>query len=329
MLEENSCKNKIHIDKKEVKKKLKLNQKYQTNNTTIIRWEDDLNSDTEMYILKNKINNLPFLGVVNYEFKREGYCINTYLNGDEYFGYYSNDVRNKQGLYIYKPKLELNNKILRQYYFGLWENDIKQGRGIYLWLNEIKNNNNYLNNKILYNPFNNFDKANFEAYIGLFDQNKFTKGTLIKKEEDNYFVFHGFFQNLKKNGKNCFYYSAKLEQILYGDFKDDEFIAGYVGKFNDNGELKNLIKFKDKNIEEKSENNKEIANKLLIFRNVIMSKDYFGILFNIFKDAIKFKNENMNDVEIFNSDIYLDLMDIASSYNQMSIFKDIEKHLKE
>ena len=330
MLEESSSKNRIHFDKRSILKKLNASEKYQSGTTTIIRWEDDLNFDTEMYILKNKYNNLPFIGVVNFEFKREGYCVNSYLNGDEYFGYYSNDVRNKQGLYIYKPKYENNNIILRQYYFGLWENDLKQGRGIYLWLYENKKNgiNNNLSNK-LYNVFNNFDKANFQAYIGLFEQNKFTKGTLIKKEENNYFVFHGFFQNLKKNGKNCFYYSAKLEEVLYGTFSDDIFIEGLVGKFNDNGELEKMIKYKNKKIIEKTEDDKDIAKKMLTFRNIIMSKDYFGILFNIFKDAIEFKNENMNDVNIFNSDTYIDLMDIAASYNQVSIFKDIEKHIKD
>ena len=330
MLEESSSKNRIHFDKRSILKKLNASEKYQSGTTTIIRWEDDLNFDTEMYILKNKYNNLPFIGVVNFEFKREGYCVNSYLNGDEYFGYYSNDVRNKQGLYIYKPKYENNNIILRQYYFGLWENDLKQGRGIYLWLYENKKNgiNNNLSNK-LYNVFNNFDKANFQAYIGLFEQNEFTKGTLIKKEENNYFVFHGFFQNLKKNGKNCFYYSAKLEEVLYGTFSDDIFIEGFVGKFNDNGELEKMIKYKNKKIIEKTEDDKDIAKKMLTFRNIIMSKDYFGILFNIFKDAIEFKNENMNDVNFFNSDTYIDLMDIAASYNQVSIFKDIEKHIKD
>jgi hypothetical protein len=225
-------------------------------------------------------------------------------------------------LYIYKPGPDL-----RQYYFGLWENDIKQGRGIYLWLKDNKGKGYKL-----YNPFNNnFEKANFDAYIGLFDQNKFTKGTLLKKQENNYFVFHGYFNGTKKNGKNCFYYSAKLEQVLYGTFKDDVFIEGFVGKFNDEGELKNLVEYKSKKIVENSgENiNKEIGKKLLTFRNVIMSKDYFGILYNIFKEAINFKNENMNDVDIFNSELYLDLMDIMASYNQVSIFKDVEKHLKE
>ena len=332
--EQSSSKNKIHFNTKDIEKKLNSNKKYQTNNTTIIRWEDDMNPDTKMYVLKNKFNNLPFIGVVNYDFKREGYCVNKYLNGDEYFGNYSNDLRNRQGIYIYKPKYETGKIILRQYYFGLWENDLKQGRGIYVWLKEDKNNSKNSYNNKSYNPFNNFDKANFDAYVGNFDKNKFTKGTLLKKEGDNYFVFHGWFLNSKKNGKNCFYYSAKLEEILYGTFKDDKFIEGFVGKFDDNGDLKNLIKYKNKSIIEKdkfepSDDEKEVAKKILTFRNIIMSQDYFGILYDKFKDAIDFKNANMNNVELFNSDLYLDLLDIAASYNQVSIFKDIEKHLKE
>ena len=332
--EQSSSKNKIHFNTKDIEKKLNANKKYQTNNTTIIRWEDEMNPDTKMYVLKNKFNNLPFIGVVNYDFKREGYCVNKYLNGDEYFGNYSNDLRNRQGIYIYKPKYETGKIILRQYYFGLWENDLKQGRGIYVWLKEDKNNSKNSYNNKSYNPFNNFDKANFDAYVGNFDKNKFTKGTLLKKEGDNYFVFHGWFLNSKKNGKNCFYYSAKLEEILYGTFKDDKFIEGFVGKFDDNGDLKNLIKYKNKSIIEKdqfepSDDEKEVAKKILTFRNIIMSQDYFGILYNIFKDAIDFKNANMNNVELFNSYLYLDLLDIAASYNQASIFKNIEKHLKE
>ena len=209
--EQSSSKNKIHYNKKDIFKKLKSNDKYQSGNTIIIRWEDEMNEDTEMYVMKNKINNLPFIGVINYEFKREGYCINKYLNGDEYFGYYKNDLRNKQGMYIYKPKYEMGKIILRQYYFGLWENDIKEGRGIYLWLKESidQSNRNIINNKS-YNPFSNFDKANFSAYVGNFEKNKFTKGTLLKKEEDNYFVFHGYFSNSKKERKNCFYYNDKM-----------------------------------------------------------------------------------------------------------------------
>ncbi len=60
-----------------------------------------------------------------------------------------------------------------------------------------------------------------------------------------------------------------------------------------------------------------------------MSKDYFGILYDVFKNVISFKNENMSDINIFNSDKYLDLMEISTSYNKVSIFKEIEKYLNQ
>ena len=333
MEEESSQKNEIKYDKKEIIEKIKSTGKYESAGTTIIKWEDEMNPDTEMYIVKNKNNKIPFIGVVNYEFKREGYCVNNYQNGDEYFGYYTNDLRNKQGLYIYKPKLLINKFILRQFYFGLWENDKKHGRGIYLWLKENTTNINY--NK-LYNPFSNFEKSNFNAYIGELDKDNFTKGTLLKKEGDNYFVYHGQIdtKNLKKNGKDCFYYSAKLEEIFFGAFINDIFIDGYIGKFNENGEIENIAKYQNKKIIEIENTKKinfikDISKKLETFRNVIMSKDYFGDLYNIFKNIFDFKNKNMNDINIFNSEKYLDLMEIAASYNQMSIYKDIEKYLNQ
>ena len=333
MEEESSKNNQIKYNKEEIIEKINSTGKYESGETTIIKWEDDMNTDTEMYIVKNNFNKKPFIGVVNYEFKREGYCINNYENGDEYFGYYSNDLRNKQGLYIYKPKLIINKFITRQFYFGLWENDKKHGRGIYLWLKENTTNINY--NK-LYNPFNNFEKSNFHAYIGEFDNDNFTKGTLLKKEGENYFVYHGQIdsKNLKKNGKECFYYSAKLEQIFFGTFINDIFTDGYIGKFNEDGEIENIAKYQNKKIIEientyKINYIKDISKKLVTFRNVIMSKDYFGDLYNIFKNVIDFKNKNMNDINFFNSDKYLDLMEIAASYNQMSIFKDIEKYLNQ
>ena len=322
--------NQIQYNKKEIIEQINKTGKYESGSTTIIKWEDDMNTDTEMYIVKNNFKNLPFLGVVNYEFKREGYCINKYSNGDEYFGYYSNDLRNKQGIYIFKPKPILQKFISRQYYFGLWENDNKEGRGIYLWL---KDNNKFIQNSKLYNPFNNFDNSNFHAYVGRFENNCFTKGTLLKKEVDNYFVFHGtYLKDLKKHGKDCFYYSAKLEEILYGTFRNDSFVEGYVAKFNENGDISEIVKYQNKKIIEKEklpkfDDIKNASKKIMTFRNVIMSQDYFGILFNIFKQVIDFKNQIPDDINIFNSDKYLDLMDIAASYNRVSIFKEIEKYL--
>ena len=79
----------------------------------------------------------------------------------------------------------------------------------------------------------------------------------------------------------------------------------------------------------KLDNIKSVSKKMITFRNVIMSKDYFVILYEVFKNVINFKNKNMNDINIFNSDKYLDLMDISTSYNQVSISKEIEKYLNQ
>ena len=107
--------------------------------------------------------------------------------------------------------------------------------------NELINNNfknDYNINKI-YNPFQNYQKANFQAYVGNIDNNNFTKGVLLKKEANNFFIYFGTFsQELKKQGKNCFYYCSKLEELFYGDYENDNFKEGYVSKFNDKGEIK-------------------------------------------------------------------------------------------
>ena len=59
------------------------------------------------------VKNSKWKGVIGYSVDiNKGICgiggmstENNYINGDIYFGYYSNDLRNKSGLYIYKPKL--------------------------------------------------------------------------------------------------------------------------------------------------------------------------------------------------------------------------------
>ena len=226
---------KIHYNKKEIITELKEKGKYEKDSTEIKKWEDEMNLDTEMYIIKQKEPLIPFLGVVNYSFKREGYCVNNYKNGDQYFGYYSNDQRNKQGFYSYIPKKINNLLFIREYYFGLWNEDKKDSRGVYIWL---KQNKQQLLKK---NPFINFNDANFRAFVGEFKKDEFVKGTLMSKEGNNYFVYHGtFINNLQKHGNKCFYFSASLEELMQGTFKNNIFVDGYVAKFDYNGELKKI-----------------------------------------------------------------------------------------
>ena len=314
---------KITLDKAAIFKALDKTGEYKNESLkiTIKKWEDD-DVVGNMFIIKIE-GETPFLGVVNGMFEREGFGVNTYSNGDIYFGYFSENQRNKHGIYSYKPKLE-NNFILSEYYYGMWKDDYRDGYGIYLWLRENKSNE----------PFNNFETSSFKAYIGNISKDIFIKGTLLIKSENNYYIYHGQFNSEgKKHGDLSFFYSAQKELLLYGTFDNDIFISGYIAKFTGEGNIIKINKYFNGKIEEKNESNSkeiEIVEKIMFnFRNIIMSKDYFGDIYKEFKEVNKFREKNMNNLEILNSDRYIDIMKTAVGYNKISIFRDIEKYVEE
>ena len=325
--------NPIKFNSKEIEKSFKENNIFEKDKFIIKLWTEcdqnkeigeEKNDEILMFAIHNKDQNFPFLGVVNYIFKREGYCLNTYLNGDIYFGFFKNDERNKQGIYEYKPK-KLDNQILYQYYYGLWKNDLFNGYGIYLWLKE--NENTF--------PFNNFENSSFYAFVGISTKGIFERGASLRKENNKYFVYFGTFSITgKKEGQKCFYYNSNLEELCYGTFENGKFIEGFVGKFSQNGALKMLIRYKRiknkktskiKNINPKEEN---YSNNLLMIRNVLMSKDYFGIIYEEIAKIIKFRDKEMNNINIILSDKYVQVMGCFSTFNKISLYKDIEKNVE-
>ena len=287
------------------------------------RQDDEFVSAEEDYVfaLQNKDPKTPFLGVVNYYFKREGYCLNTYSNGDIYFGYYKNDLRNRQGLYSFKPTKNKNN-ILSQFYYGLWENDLFNGNGIYLWLKEKED-------KV---PFSDYDNANFEAFVGNSSEGKFKKGALISKEGKNYYVYYGnFTDDGKKEGNKCFYYSSNLERLCYGTFENDIFIEGYVGNFDKKGNLNALIIYKKDGENTKGEKIKlkkepEIENSLIKIREIILNKNYLNMIYEEFAKIIKFRDEKMNNIEIIMTEEYGTIIK-SFQFNKITLCEDIENNI--
>ena len=287
------------------------------------RQDDEFVSAEEDYVfaLQNKDPKTPFLGVVNYYFKREGYCLNTYSNGDIYFGYYKNDLRNRQGLYSFKPTKNKNN-ILSQFYYGLWENDLFNGNGIYLWLKEKEDKA----------PFSDYDNANFEAFVGNSSEGKFKKGALISKEGKNYYVYYGnFTDDGKKEGNKCFYYSSNLERLCYGTFENDIFIEGYVGNFVKKGNLNALIIYKKDGENTKGEKIKlkkepEIENSLIKIREIILNKNYLNMIYEEFAKIIKFRDEKMNNIEIIMTEEYGTIIK-SFQFNKITLCEDIENNI--
>ena len=309
---------KITFDKLEIFKSLSKKGEYKDEKTKAIikKWEDGEVS-SNLLILQTK-NGLSFLGVINGNFEREGFGFNTYKNGDIYFGYFSEDKRNKHGIYYYKPKIE-NNFISSEYSYGLSNDHFRNEYGVYLWLKENKN----------ISPFSDFESAKFTAYVGKIDQDIFIKGTLLIKNENDSFIYHGNFnKDGKKEGDLCFFYSFKKNMLFYGSFQNDKFISGHFITFNAEGNIINLCKCNQGRILNRNEKNQEVEQISINFRESIISKDYFRNIYEVFEQAIKFKDNNMNNVEIFNSDYYIDIINAAVGYNKISIFRNIENKLK-
>jgi hypothetical protein len=272
-----------------------------------------------VFALQNKDPQAPFVGVVNYHFKREGYCLNTFTNGDIYFGHYNNDLRNKQGLYSFKPSKN-DNKLYSQFYYGSWEKDLISGKGIYLWLKE--------NGDIT--PFSDYDKANFEAFVGTSLEGNFQKGALLCKNGNNKFIYYGNISlKGKKEGNKCFYYSANSEKLCYGTFKDDIFVEGYVGKFNNKGKLEDLIIYKKeegknaKGEKIKIKSDDSIVNTLEKIREIILWKDHFKMIYEEFGKIIKFRDEKMYDIKSITTDEYGKIMN-CFKFNKITLYEDIE-----
>jgi len=293
---------------------------YKDEKNTFKYWTGD-EEDEVMYIANIKEDDSNFFGILNIDFEREGYCKNIYKNGDIYFGYYSKNKRDKHGLYQFKSEID-DEEILTEFYYGLWNNDIRDNYGIFLWLREPKNKK----------MFSNFDNANFQAYVGLVKSDNFLKGTYLSKEGDEYNVYHGTFnEENEKEGENCFLYSATLEQCFFGKFENDNFVEGYVALYDEEGNVKDILKYKNGKKEEEEKIDKEEVEKLagifFRFRNVIMNKDYFGDIYNAFKKIVDFRDKKMNRLEILNSNEYLDIITECINYKKITIFNDIENYV--
>ena len=311
----------IELDKKKILEEISSKGKYEENDVLIKKWDE--NSDS--FIIESKKNSTHFIGILNSLLERNGYGINFYKNGEKYIGYFEHDLPNKNGIYIWSPTIKGRN-IHFECYQGLWKNNQKEKNGIYIWLNEP------LNNK-------EFDNADFDAYVGIFDKDKYVKGTYLSKIKDDYYLYHGGFD---KDGKKCddnaFFYSSKYDRILKGKIEKDVFINAYVAFFeSDSGEIKNLVKCdfnKKGNVEsiilmndlKEEEKNKE-EKEITLFRNVILEIDYFGVIYERFHEIKDFIRDNINSVEIFeDKKKFPNLMNLCSKHgDNNNIFKNIEK----
>ena len=286
--------------------------------------------DEIMFVSTFKKDGFQYSGTLNGKYQREGYGLEIYNNGDKYFGQFESDSRSENGIYYYAPVKNEENENLEniqtECYLGQWSNNLKNRSGIYIWMDQPENNYEY-------------DNANFDAYLGEFDEDRYLRGTYISKLNNDYYIYHGnFSKDGKKNDNNAFFFSSKWNKIFHGKIINDSLVNGYLGffdeegeivtevvycKFNEDGSINNIIEQKQLEEEEVEEEKKNIAN----FRSVALEGDYFEKIFNRFI-KIKIKIDKLEDMTriLQNKDNISEIDKILNKYRKKNIYFDLEEN---
>ena len=315
---------KIILDKEKISKIISTTAKYETSGIQISKWIIDKDS----YIVNINKNNIKFQGIFNENFERNGYAISSYSNNENYFGYYKNDIRNKEGIYTWPIEIE-NQRRKTEFYWGIWRDNIKEDHGIYLWLDEDNKKK----------PFEKFDDCIFDVYLGEIDNDSFTKGVYLSKTKDNYYIYYGGYDIFgKRDGANCYYYNSNEDKVFYGSMKKGLFENGFMGVFDSEGKISDLfrVEFDSKQKIRRYLQRDDIDTsvrervewRILVFRSLILEDDYFNIIFKAFKNIVEFKDKKFS-LKVLNSDEgYNKIKDICFGYNNIDLFRKLEKNLR-
>ena len=313
----------VHTKKGKILEALLIEKVFKEEGVIIKKWEGERN--TKDYISEIKKGDIHFIGILDTNLVKQGYGFMPLPNNEKYFGVYADDLRSKHGLYQYPDKIE-GDKIEREFFFGVFNEGKVDNRGVYLWIKEKKD----------VPMFNNFEEADFSCFVGDLDSNHFINGTYMTKKGEKYYVYYGSFnEQNEKEGDGVFYYNSEKDELMYGKVEKNKFINSYMSVFDDEGNIKNGIfvnfddkeKISDYKQKEEMPDKSGIFDQMFDFRNIILAKDYFGEVFNTFKDTMKFIASDVNFESFDSQDKFSKLINVSFNFNKISIKEDIDKVL--
>ena len=100
-----STKEEVHLNHEKIVEDIKNNGKFVQSDIVIKKWEADENESTKL-IGDIKKQSLPFMGILNGFLERDGLAVQSYKNGDKYFGYFDENQKEKHGFYMFNPKVD-------------------------------------------------------------------------------------------------------------------------------------------------------------------------------------------------------------------------------
>ena len=310
----------VQTKKGKILESLLIDRSFKEEGVIIRKWEGEVN--TKDYICEVNKGDIHFIGVLDSNLVKNGYGFMSLPNNEKYFGVYTDDLRSKHGIYQYPDKID-GDKIEREFFFGVFNEGNVDNRGVYLWITEDKN----------VPMFNKFDDADFSCYIGDLNKKHFIQGTYMTKKGENYYLYHGKFnENNEKDGDGVYYYNSDKDELMYGKVEKNKFVNAYLAIFDDEGNIKNGIfvnydengKISDYKQKEELPDKSTIFDKMFDFRNKILDKDYFGEVFETFKKTMAFIDSDVN-LESFDSpEKFPKLITVSFNFNKITIKDDIE-----
>ena len=313
----------IKAKKGKILENLLIDKSYKEDGVIIRKWEGEAN--TKDFISEIKKDDMHFIGVLDSNLVKQGYGFMCLPNNEKYFGIYTDDLRSKHGLYQYPDKID-GDKIEREFFFGIFNNGEYDTRGVYLWIKEDKN----------VPMFDDFEKADFSCFVGDLDKNHFIEGTYMTKKGEEYYVYHGKFnEKNEKDGDNCFYYNSDKDELLFGKIEKNKFVKSYLSVFDEDGNIKNGIfvnfdkegKITDYKQKEEMPDKSQVFDEMFDFRNKILDKDYFGEVFETFKSTLEFMENDVTLDSFDSKDNFPKLINTSFNFNKISIKEDIESVL--
>ena len=319
--------NSIELDKNKIDEAIASSGKYEEDGIFIKKWEGgESESDTQnRYITEISKNNSKYIGTLDQKFKRDGYGLQIFENGDKYFGQFTQDQRDEDGIYFWFPVSNETNT-QSELFLGNWKENKKNNNGMYLWIDEPLNNTEYEN-------------ADIDVYIGELENEKYIRGTYLCKKNNNLSLYHGNFdKDGKKTDDNAFFYTSQTNRIYFGKINKDILLSGYLGSvddgdevkdfvfcnFNDDGSVKEILEASKLNQDEAEDTKKKIIG---LYKGVLSDGGFFK---KIYGKYLKVKNKVDNlfcDVAIFDKkDYFPDLQKLLNKYKRKNIYTYIEEN---
>ena len=319
-MSDNKIKDEINKNKGKILNTLKTDNSYMSDIILIHKWEGEANQKN--FLSKIKMGDTSFIGILDPDLCKNGYGYLSLPGNEKYFGIFTDDLKSKHGIYEYPDKLE-GEIIEREFFFGLFKEGKINSHGVYLSIKENKN----------VKMFNDFDEANFSCFVGNLNEKHFIEGTHMTKEGDKYYVYHGKFnENNQKEGEGVFYYNSEKYQLMYGKAVKNKFVEGYLSVFDEDGNISNVtyVIFNEngtiKSFKKKQEmsDKKNIFDKMFDFRNKILEEDYFGNIFQIFKETMNVIENEVNFEAFDSNKQYHKIINVTYDFNKIKIKDEIE-----